>query len=165
MLMIKDNAKITDRINQSNKVVEDSGIEEPLKKIAFRTVLEYLLNAPEQVLKGNPNPSEEDTKRPEFSSDSLVNYIKQAKLKSHSDKILMMAYFMMTKEDTMTFNHAKIKEKYLDIREPESKNLSVEFNSLIKRGLIMNVKDKKTYSLTQQGITYVEGKLENGTKG
>jgi len=166
MKMDTKNEEIAKKIIQAGEIIKISNVDAPLKGIAFKEVLKYLLNSSAQI-----SPIKIDEKNPGIIEkiqqeipDSLVNYIKKAEAKSHSDKILMMAYFMMTVENKIIFNNSEIKEKYLEIREAPSKNLTVEFNGLFKKGFIMLAPDKKSYIITRSGIEYIQDKIENGRK-
>lgn len=157
-----DNESIAGKIDQAQEAVKLSKVEGSFKEIAFQTTLKYLLNQNNnpQSTPNTPNP-QDPVPTPYSAPDSLVGLIKKAGLSSHSDKILMMAYFMMTQKNTMTFNNKIIREKYFEIRESPSKNLTVEFNGLIKKGFIMPSQEGKSYVLTRAGIEYLEEKLKD----
>ncbi|MBU1103556.1 MAG: hypothetical protein KJ600_03310 [Nanoarchaeota archaeon] len=158
--MIKNNESIIEKVKEAQEIVKASGIGENLANSAFKVVLEYLIKS-EVKLDNLQEEKVQEGSVKKVGNKSLINYLKQAGSKSHADKILMMAYYMLTHENKLLFDRKDIKEEYLKIKEPQSKNLTVEFNSLIKRGFIMLSEDKSHFILTQPGIEEIKRRLQD----
>ena len=155
------------KLKLSQKIVEESQISSEYKEIAFQETMNYLNHKPnnkkeyikEEIKGGNPSQIS--------SAKTFPGFLRLTKAKSHSEKTISIAYFLM-KQDKMTFTKEDIESAYQESFLPKSKNTNVEINGLIKRGLLMRTKEKiegkKSFQITMDGISFVEMELIKNEK-
>ena len=91
---------------------------------------------------------------------SLPELIKRSKAKIHTNKIMVIAYYLfyMKKMDEFNVNH--IKESLQNARQPLPGNTNNLLNGLINKGYLMkapsDVDGLKGFRITQSGIDEVE---------
>jgi len=151
-----------EKLKLSQKIVEESQILSDYKEIAFQETMNYLNQGPTNK-KENKNEEVEKKIPPHISSaKTFPGFLRLTKAKSHSEKTMSIAYFLM-KKDKMTFTKEDIESAYQEAFLPKSKNTNVEINGLIKRGLLMPTKEKvegrKSFQITMDGISFVETEL------
>jgi len=155
------------KLKLSQKIVEESQISSGYKEIAFQETMNYLTQKP--VEKQKHKQIEIETKiSPQISSaKTFPGFLRLTKSKSHSEKTMSIAYFLM-KQGKMTFTKEDIENAYQEAFLPKSKNTNVEITGLIKRGLLMSTKEKiegkKSFQITMDGISFVETELIKDAK-
>jgi len=164
-------ANIKEHIKSSIKlakecVEETTKIEKDYKNLAFKVVLEYLLNSGTKYRDIDIKYDKSEDNENEINIKGIKTYasfLRRLNAKSHTDKILSMAYYLLKIKNKPIFTKSDIESEYKYSLIPKSKNMAVEFNSLLKRGFIMNnderVDGKKSFSITIDGIEYVEENL------
>ena len=100
----------------------------------------------------------EELKRMEQQSSSEFYKIKQPK--NHNEIILVIAYWILNKENIEEFQSTKdILKFYDEIKLKKPSNIHQHISELKKEGLIMIGSDSGGYKLTLQGIEFVENNL------
>lgn len=109
----------------------------------------------------------------DYSRISLASFINKKGALSEQDFTLFSAYFDEKKNNNVCFSIDDVKKYYSEARRPLPVNPSVALHRLAERGYIMDTdvpegaKAAKYYTLTQDGIGYVDGytpKEESGEK-
>lgn len=97
---------------------------------------------------------------------SLAEFLKTKNLKSHGDKILAFGYFLEKAKGFSSFNLDEIEGCYMEARLPKTKNFSPYITQLIRDGILMDAAEKKdnkkAWTLTESGLKYVEGLVQEG---
>lgn len=161
-------AKITEAITTARTAVKEvPGLEEQFKGLAFEVALRYLLETSDEdqttITKQHSKVQMShggDTVR----IQSFAGLLRRLNAKSHTDKVLAIAYYFLKYKDKVVFTKEDVEKEYQAALLPRSKNTNAEINNLIQRGQIMPNKEKvegrKSYSITQDGIEHVEEKLK-----
>jgi hypothetical protein len=90
---------------------------------------------------------------------SVGEFIRQLGFKKHTDKVLAFGYYLETYSGQNEFTPADINTCYYDSKI-ESSNTSQMIIQNIRRGYFMQSKNgEKRYMLTQSGIDFVRGKM------
>jgi hypothetical protein len=91
---------------------------------------------------------------------SLAEFLKKKAAKSHVDRALIFACYLLSKGEK-EFNSDDIEKCYREAMEPLPANVNDVLNQLQARGLVMpapSLKDgKKTWTVTSSGISLVKG--------
>ena len=127
----------------------------------FENIEERIKNL-EEVKKECPAETKEEVRE-----ESLREFFNKYKIKSDTDKVLLIIYFLETQRGFEEVSIKEISECFKEIREVLPKNPSDKFYNLSKRGLIMPGKpDPKKinfWKYTDSGKKYLK-KLENGNE-
>lgn len=97
----------------------------------------------------------------DFSRTSLSAFLSNKCVLSEQDFVLMAAYYDEKKNKVKSFNSETVKQYYSDARRPKCSNISDALLKLTQKGYIMDdesaeQKSPKPYTLTTQGIEYIE---------
>ncbi len=97
----------------------------------------------------------------DLSRTSLSAFLSDKGVLSEQDFVLMAAYYDEKKNNVKSFNSETVKQYYSDARRPKCSNISDALLKLTQKGFIMDdesseQKTPKPYTLTAQGIEYVE---------
>ena len=96
---------------------------------------------------------------------SAKEFMMSKNLKSETQKVLALAYFLEHEQGLASFNVSDLESAFKSAREKLPGNLNDAVNKNIARGLIMGAsgkKDsKKAWQLTSTGERYVEHDLNN----
>lgn len=97
----------------------------------------------------------------DFSRTSLSAFLSNKGVLSEQDFVLMAAYYDEKKNKVKSFNSETVKQYYSDARRPKCSNISDALLKLTQKGYIMDdesaeQKSPKPYTLTTQGIEYIE---------
>jgi len=122
----------------------------------FKEFLE--LKKPAEVQ--HPIQKDEVSKTPPEKKYSLAEYLKTKDDKSHSDKILIFAFYLEEYENMSSFSLNDIEQCYKKVRIPKTKNFSPYIRQITHNGYITEASEKKdskkAWTLTQNGIDYVK---------
>ena len=164
---IKNNIKKKVRI--AKEISDETKLENDYKLIVFESSLNYLLEnvqTSKKVIENDvePVPVKNFTMP---SGKTFAGFLKSIDAKSHANKVLSVAYHLLKAKNMVMFTKEDIEKEYKAAFLPKSKNTNAEINNLIQRGLLMpaeqKVDGKKSYSMTMDGISYVEQELiKNG---
>lgn len=161
-------SRITKAIKTAEEAVKEvSELEEKFTGPAFEVVLRYLLETGFE----NQDVAVAKTYKAQVSSapdtikiQSFPGLLRRLNAKSHADKVLAIAYYFLNYKNKVMFTKEDVEKEYQSALLPKSKNTSAEINSLIQRGHLMpngeKIEGRKSYSITQDGIAYVEEKLK-----
>lgn len=156
-----ENKRIIDCLELAQRVVEQANIKEEYRQIAFQKAFDFLVGSNDQA------PKMEEAKPNIHITKTIAGFLRGSSSKSHADKVLTMAYFFL-KNNKVAFTKEDIEQAYQEAFLPESKNINVEINGLIKRGFLMSTKEKiegkKCFKITIDGITYYEEELSKDEK-
>ena len=126
-----------DQIEKINKLIANH--EERLSAIE-----KLLISKPEAVLK----------------KMSIKEFMLSKNLKSEKEKTLAIAYYLEKYEGFLSFNTKDLENSFQSAKEPMPKNVNNNVNRNIKKGYLMESKDKKddhkAWSLTNTGEKRVE---------
>jgi len=96
--------------------------------------------------------------------ESLIEFLKKKGLKTHTDRVVGMAYYLDKYKGVDPFNVKDIEEMYEEARIQPPKNLSDIVAKQAKRGLFIEAKEKKdglkAWRISALGIEYIESLLE-----
>jgi len=95
---------------------------------------------------------------------SLTEFINKKKLKSHSDRVVGMAYYLYRYRGVDPFNVKDIEKMYEEARLSSPKNLSDIIAKRAKKGYFIECKEKKdglkAWKISASGIEYIESLSE-----
>jgi preprotein translocase subunit Sss1 len=100
---------------------------------------------------------------PTVKVPTIDEFIKKAKLKKHSDKVLCIAYFLEEYKRLESFTVKDIDGAYKMARLVPPKNLSDSILKLKERGLLIEIDKKKKlkfWRLSADGIIHVKSFLD-----
>ena len=161
-----------EKVKQSIKLAQEcvseiKDLAKEYQQIAFQTTLNFLLH--DKPLQSPNEPFSEKHVKHNTRYDELTDvktfagFLRRTSAKSHADKTIAIAYFLLNAKSKMAFSKEDIEKEYQASFLPKSKNTSAEINSLIKRGYLMandkKVDGKTTFTITMDGIAYVEEEL------
>lgn len=99
----------------------------------------------------------------EMKELSIKEFFLQKKPKSDPEKTLLVGYFLEHYRGASAFNSRDLTEAFREAKEKFPSNISRTINDLIKRGYVMETKDKKeglkSWTLTSSGERFVENEL------
>jgi len=99
-----------------------------------------------------------------LKEESLIEFLKKKGLKTHTDRVVGMAYYLDKYKGVDPFNVKDIEEIYEEARIQPPKNLSDIVAKQAKRGLFIEAKEKKdglkAWRISAAGIEYIESLLE-----
>lgn len=99
-----------------------------------------------------------------LKKDPLIEFLKKKGLGTHTDRVVGMAYYLDKYKGVDPFNVKDIEEMYEEARIQPPKNLSDIVAKQAKRGLFIELKDKKdglkAWRISAPGIEYIESLLE-----
>lgn len=98
--------------------------------------------------------------------DSFSSIINRAGVNQHMDFVLLAVYHKIINLGEENANTKDINEEY-QLARMKSSNTNVFLNNLVRKGLLMSngKKDGLTaFTITRDGVRYVEEKLKNGNK-
>lgn len=124
--------------------------------------------------KGPPDPLSPSTTKPNATLDdkgiSVGEFIRRLALKKHTDLVLAFGYYIEKYSGATEFSPADINRCYYDAKMDTS-NTSQMIMYNIKRGRIMEAKPanskgkgKKSYTLTNTGVQFIGGFLDDLAK-
>ncbi len=94
---------------------------------------------------------------------SAKEFMLSKKLKSETQKVLALAYFLEREEDMTSFNVSDLEVAFRSAREKLPKNMNDAVNKNIARGFLMGASEKKdskkAWHLTSTGERFVEHDL------
>jgi hypothetical protein len=94
---------------------------------------------------------------------SAKEFMLSKKLKSETQKVLALAYFLEREEGVTSFNVSDLEVAFRSAREKLPKNMNDAVNKNIARGFLMGTSEKKdskkAWQLTSTGERYVEHDL------
>jgi hypothetical protein len=94
---------------------------------------------------------------------SAKEFMLSKKLKSETQKVLALAYFLEREEGMTPFNVSDLEVAFRSAREKLPKNMNDAVNKNIARGFLMGTNEKKdskkAWQLTSTGERYVEHDL------
>ena len=159
--------KIAKKVSLAKKAVDSlRGLDKDEKLLVFEILLKKSFFESEQSFEpGTENIG--GLMKSLKGATSFVVFLKKARVKSQADKVLCATYFCLL-ENKKAITLDDIKEKYSKALLKKSKNLNAEINSNISKGYMMQndkkINSKKSYSITQDGISYLEEKLSGVEK-
>lgn len=155
------------KIKLAEEIVESiEKLDEKYKIPAFEKTLRVLLEgSPHNEMKFKPTLDEkrDETNVHLDSARTFAGFIRGLNAKSHADKTLAIAYFLLKIRRKPVFTKEIVEAEYMSAFFPRSKNTNTEINGLIQRGLIMphgeKVDSKKAFVITNDGMEFVEKDL------
>jgi hypothetical protein len=94
---------------------------------------------------------------------SAKEFMLTKSLKSETQKVVALAYFLEREEALTSFNVADLEKAFREAREKLPKNMNDAVNKNITRGFVMAVSEKKdskkAWQLTSTGERFVENDL------
>ena len=158
------NKEIIEKLKITQEIVEEAKLSREYKQVAFQNVFNYLTYKTDSVrepIKIDTQTQIESQKT--LTAKTFAGFLRNTNSKSHANKVLAASYYLLKTKSSIMFTKEDIEKEYKAAFLPKSKNTNAEINGLIQRGLIMpadeKVEGKKCYSITQDGITYVETEL------
>ncbi len=160
--------RIIQKIKEAKEKISENQefFSEKEKQIIFENIVKKILFEEEEQAFRKPLPIPQKSKEI-IVEDSFRSLINKAGISQHKDYILFAAYYLIVKENYEKINVKDINYQYKKAYLKPSTNPSVFLIELTKKGLLMQVGKKdgiSAYSITKEGIDYVEGFLKNGSK-
>ncbi len=152
------------KVVSAAKEVSESIEESSQKDVALAEVLRKMLDlefplpgrkdiVAETRLEDTPAVVESDVSR-----ISIGEYLIENDLKTHTDIVLAMAYFLLKNRNQVEFTSADLNALYEEARHPKT-NINLAIISNIKKGLMVERGKKegyKLFSISMTGERYVE---------
>ncbi len=142
-------------INELNKLDEIRKKVQQIEGIT-KDVLIDILELIEQIIESKE--IKRDRKAP-----TIYEFIRKLNLKSHTNKVLCLAYFLEKYKGLKALSLNDIKDAYSDARLVMPKNISDYLSKLTKKGYLIEVGKKedklKSWRLSIDGINFVESML------
>jgi len=95
---------------------------------------------------------------------SPLEFIKQKKLESHSDRVVGLAYYLFKFKGVDRFTVKDIEKMYDEARLVPPKNFSDIISKASKKGYFIECKEKidglKAWKISKEGIEYIESLSE-----
>lgn len=149
LVVISMDGEIAKRLNEIRKKTYQ--IEE-----TTRDVLTDILDVIEYIL---------ESEKPITKMPTVYEFMQKLNLKSHTNKVLCLAYFLEKYKQLESFSLNDIKEAYKEARLVMPKNINDYLYKLTtKKGYLIEVGKKedklKSWRLSADGIKFVESLLE-----
>ncbi|MGT2503895.1 hypothetical protein ACVOMS_29985 [Bradyrhizobium guangxiense] len=120
--------------------------------------LEERVERLEQLISGESHEAAPKTRKL-----SAKEFMLSKRLKSETQKVLALAYFLEREEGITSFNVSDLETAFRSAREKVPKNMNDAVNKNIARGFLVGTREKKdskkTWQLTSTGERYVEHEL------
>lgn len=147
------------RIKKGEIEFEVEGDKEFVKELyeEFETKTEIISGSNTENVQSKTGQEEQSI----FKKYSISQIYKSMKLKTNLDHIQFFAYWMLKKDDKKEFSINDIMEYFDQFSITKPKNPKRDFTTLIslKRGHLKIGSNDDSYSLTIDGINYIEEKL------
>jgi hypothetical protein len=154
---------IGDVLQRAERIVKDAGLEERLEPVAFGAVAELLLRA-----EGGEGLAAVGALRRVGrvqEGEAINEFLRRLNLKSHSDRAVTIAYYLLHSQGQLTFNVNHLEDAYTLAREVKPKNFADVAGACAKKGFFTATGHKldglKEWQITKTGEVYVE-ELMNG---
>lgn len=147
--------QITEKFNKARELV--SGIDASFRGLALEVVFRWLLD--QELVSVHPLREVEGV--PVRLTKQINEFLASKKLKSHTDKVLAIAYHYLTaKGEPVT--KLEIEEAYSTSRLARPQNLSDVVAKSIRRGYLVGSREQKegqkAWHITTTGEKYIEEK-------
>ncbi len=155
---------ISDVLQRAARIVKDAGLEERFEPVAFGAVAELLLRAEG----GEPLAAVEPLHRAGRlkEGEAINEFLRRLNLKSHPDRIVAIAFYLLHNQGQLTFNVNHLEEAYTLAREVKPKNFADVAGACAKKGFFTETGRKldglKEWQITKTGEAYVEGLMNGG---
>ncbi|MBA7515316.1 hypothetical protein ES705_07355 [subsurface metagenome] len=147
------------RIKKGEIEFEVEGDKEFVKELfeEFETKTENISGSNTENIQSKTGQEEQSI----FKKYSISQIYKSMKLKINLDRILFFAYWMLKKDDKKEFSINNTMEYFDQFGLRKPKNPKRDFNKLVslKRGHLNTGSSDDFYSLSFDGINYIEEKL------
>ena len=147
--------QITEKFNSARELV--SGIDESFRGLALEVVFRWLLD--QEIVSLHPLSEVEGV--PVRLTMQINEFLASKKLKSHTDKVLAIAYHYLYAKGEPVTGH-EIEEAYATSRLARPQNLSDVVAKCVRRGYLVGSQEQKegqkTWHITPTGEKYVEEK-------
>jgi hypothetical protein len=152
--------EIKSKIQQARELV-GGGPEDPLTQIAFGEVLRVLLQEPAASAMGEVKlPA-----KPVALPAQLSVFLAPLNVTTHIDRIVAILYYQYHTGNTLT-TIAELEEGYSSARVKAPRNFSDVLAQCIRKGYVVEPKDKKdgkkAWQITSLGEKFVETELPKG---
>jgi len=121
-----------------------------------------MVHLPEtEIIEGEVSRQVELSQPRNLKPETLNEFIRQFKLNTNLERILVIGYWCEIKQGQPFFTIEDILAKYKEIREPAPANIRRDLGTLQGRGLLLSSggQEGAAYGLTNSGIRDVESKL------
>ena len=114
-----------------------------------------------EIIEGDGSHQLELGKSRNLKPETLNEFIRQFKLNTHLERIMVLGYWCEIKQGQPFFTMEDILAKYKEIREQPPANIRRDLGTLQGRGLLLSAgkQEGAAYGLTNSGIREVESKL------
>ena len=157
--MENDKNKIRQQIEFAKDCVEGiPNLGLSYKDIAFRVILESLISNSRNTVQGRAVPN---ILQAPIKIETLAALLKKIKSKSHSDKVLAIAFYLYKVKGISKISRNDIETEYKNALLAPSSNLTVDINNNIKRDymFISNDGKKRLFCITSEGIAHIESRV------
>jgi len=148
--------EIQGKIQQAKELVGGEP-DDPFTQIAFREVLRLLLNEPYAVAESIRPPAKTKELTPQLSE-----FLAQLNITTHVDRVVAILYHRYHSGDGLT-TVEDFDEAYSDARVKAPQNFSDVLGQCIRRGYVVEAKEKKegkkAWQITPSGEKFVEEEL------
>jgi hypothetical protein len=160
---MNDDEEIKAAIQRAKAAVD--GLEDTLRPIAFKVVLESLLSQG-KVVSGEPARS---TQRAQSEGrapipSNLNEFLAAKAPKSHVDRLAAIAYYSWHSGDELGVTVEEILEGYTRSRTPKPKNVHDVVGQCVRRGFLIESESRKdgakAWIITPTGEAYVANGLQ-----
>jgi hypothetical protein len=154
-----DEQQITEIIRQAARIVEEAKVTEQLGPCAFRVAAEALLQGAIGEYAGLETRS---APKAELLEGVAVNqFLVGIALRSHVDRFVAIAYYLLHSKGQLTFNVRDLEEVYTLARDRKPKNFAAIASQCAGRGLFTEAGEKldslKGWQITKTGEAHVRG--------
>jgi len=152
-----DSKEIQNKIQQAKELVGGTP-EDPFTRIAFGEVFRLLIQESFIPAAGEVKPKTKAAALPSQVSEFLA----QKNIKTHIDRVVaILDYYRRSGEEPMTI--AELEDAYSSIRMKQPRNFSDLLAQCIRKGHVVEAKNKKdgkkAWQITDTGERYVEEEL------
>jgi len=151
-----DESRLLKVLKQAQKIADE--IDDPYKVTTFELIANYLLrNTFEETSISDKTKVRlaEKSKKVTTQPSSLPELFKLSNAKSHTEKALIIAYYLLKNKGLDSFNVNHVKSEFSRARQPKPGNTSDVLNSLIKKGWLASsgrkIDNLKGYYITTLG--------------
>ena len=154
------------RVRKSDWEVEVSSSDKDFVLVESDRLIKHLSMAmiplpPQEIIGVDVSQQSELSHSRNRKPETLNEFIRQFKLNTHLERILVLGYWCEIKQEQSFFTIEDILTKYKEIREPPPANIRRDLGTLQGRGLLLSADKQEgaAYGLTNSGIKEVESKL------
>lgn len=158
------NNNLFDELKEFEEELNKTPFSPRQKEILFQEKARVLMNKSQEYISGIQEAHEvQQIKQMPDSFSSMVN---RAGVNQHMDFVLFAVYHRVINLRDENASTKDINEEY-QMARMKSSNTNVFLNNLVRKGLLMSQGKREglaVFTITRDGVKYVEEKLENGKK-